>query len=222
MKAFQTIQVGPGLANGPMLADFGEVCTLINADIANTLIIGDYSSLQVGDEFTVPFGPGQSISVDGSTQVFAALPTGAQPVTVLKLPGTTQLGGSSAQIPTSTPPMVATAVATSGNTVDLVGTALNPKKLPIQMLVCSLSCFVAAAAPGGFNAQDAIQDDHGMAYVPMQVGLPSSGGICAPTLTVPMQGATVPAGRKLQVSNGGGTGVLHQCAAMVIYYLVGS
>lgn len=222
MKGFQTIQVLPGLANGPMLADFDEVCTIINADVANTLTIGDYSALQVGDEFTVPFGPGQTLSVDGSTQLYGALPAGSQPITILKLPGATQLSGTSSQIPTSTPPKIATAVATSGNTVDLIGTALNPKKLPIQLLVCSMSSFVAAAAPSAFQVQDAIQDDASMVYVPLQVGLPSSGGICDPTITVPMQGATVPAKRKLQLSNGGGAGALHQCAAMVIYYLVGS
>jgi hypothetical protein len=217
--SFETFDIIGGTP-ATLLVDIDEVATIVNADATNTLTIGDNHAIQPGDQKTVPFGPGQTLSTDGSQQIWGVI-SGTKALAILKFPGTVSLIGQSAQAPTGTPPKVASAVASSGNTVDIIGNALNPSHLPIQIVVAALSSFVAAAAPTAFNAQDSIQDTAGNTYIPLQVGLPSSGGICAPTLAIPFGNAVVPAGAKLQLNNGGGSGALHQCAAVVSYYLVG-
>ena len=218
---FQSLSLVSNPTVAYLLAAEGERCTLVNLDATNTVVIGDNNAVQVDDEMSVPFGPGQILAVDGSTDVYGTLQPGVA-LTVLKFPGATHIAGNTGQTPSQTPPKIATAIATSGATVDLIGGTgqPNPKGLPIQLLVCAVSTTVSAAAPSAMSGTDQIQDSTAVAYLPLQWSISSNGGNLFPTLAVPMYGAVVPAGRKLQIANSGGAGLVHQCAAMVAYYLV--
>jgi hypothetical protein len=217
---FDTITVTGGATVGTLLADVDEVCTLLNTDPTNFLVLSDVNSALPGDILTAPLGPGQVISVDGTSQIYGSALAGVS-IEVFKFPGSIQFSNVNALTPTQIPASFASNEAASGSTVDLVGFGLNPQKLSIQLILCSMSAVLYSASGPAISGTDAIQDDHGTVYVPLQVGLPSSGGVIAPTLALNMAGTVVPAGRRLQLVNGASiAGVVHQCAAMVSYYLL--
>ena len=223
---FATIKVTGIKRPATLLADYGEICTLVNSDAAITITLGHDNTVQPGDINSAPLGAGQVMSTDGSSQVYG-INTGVQSAIVLKFPGVVFLSGIGPS-PTITPPMVAVGSIGSGNTTDLIGGTgnNNPNNLSIQLLTVSISSFVSAGSVGsGFNVQDAIIDNQGGMWFQVQNGLPSSSApqLSPVNLWQDMKSALVPAGRKLQLSNGSGAGsALHQCSATVVYYLVGS
>lgn len=226
MGQFQTIPVVAGFP-AVLLADIDEVVTLVNSDSTNTVTLGHNVAVQVGDQASVPFGPSQVLTTDGSQRFFGVLSTtiAGTIVDVLKFPGVSQFTGSSPLAPSATPPSIATGVATAGNTVDLVGGTgnPNPNHLAIQLLTASIAPVLFGASPSAQNWQDQIQDSSGFPYLTAQVGLPSSGGICAPPVSQDLKGATVPKGKKLQLSNAGvSAGAVHVVSCTVVYYLVGA
>jgi hypothetical protein len=167
------------------------------------------------------------MSTDGSERIFGVLSTQIVDtvVNILKFPGIAQFSGSSPLAPSATPPNIATATAPGGATVDLVGGTgnPNPNHLAIQLLTASIAPVLFGATPSAQNWQDQIQDSGGFPYLTAQVGIPSTGGICAPPVTQDLKGATVPAGKKLQLVNGGiATGAVHVVSCTVVYYLVGA
>lgn len=214
---FQVIEVS-SKSPAPNLVELGELCTIFNSDMVTTIYLGDSHNFLRSDFNAVPMIPGQALTFDGKARVHGIAPTG-QTVAVIKYPGAVQIN-TAAQTPSATPPFVVSRTATNGQLIDLVGTVLNPGGLAIQLGSISISSFVAGTPASGFNAQDIVIDNVGNQYLAQQVGLPAAGGICAVSVTQDMKTAIVPAGAKLQLSNGMATGVLHQCAASVTYYLV--
>lgn len=217
---FDVINVNGLPGSATQLVDWGEAAVLINSDAVNSVMLDDRDTVSPGD-IKPTLGPTQTISFNGDTAVWAIALT-SQPVTMLKFPGGTQIGHPSAQSPTISSPMIAFGNVGSGNTTDLIGTVQNPGlKLAIQLLTCSISSLLAGVPSSGFNSQDVIQDDLSIPILGQQVGLPSAGGVIAPSLSQDMKNAVRGPGRKIQLANGGGGGpILHQCAATVVYYLI--
>lgn len=221
MTDFQEVPVGgPGSPAATLLLEAGEPGTIVNTDTENTLTIGKTNDIQVGYQSTAPLYPGQALPFDGATDVYGIAPNGLT-INVLVLPGARGGPSGPSLSPSFNPSSIATATATAGSTVDVIGTALNPSKLSIQLLSAVMSVFCAAGSSAtAQNLQDVLQDDHAFPYLTVQTGVPSGGGISDPTATLDYKGSLVPAGRKLQLVNGGGVGVLHQVSVTVLYYLV--
>lgn len=220
---FRTIEVIGGTPTATLLADLDEVCTLVNADASNVLTISDVESAQPNDPLnTITLGPGQIMSSDGSGKIYGSAPPNMG-LNVIKLIGITQYGGASSQTPSVTSPSIATGTVSGSGSTDLIGGSgnPNPNKLAIRLLSATICPVLFGSSPTAQNWQDQIQDSTGFPYLTAQVGLPSTGGICAPPVTQDMKNAVVPANRKLQLVNGGvASGAVHVTSATVVYYLV--
>lgn len=197
-----------------LLAEFDEVCTIINSDSTNFVVLADNNAAQPTDQQIAPLGPGQYITLDGSSQCYGVTPQGVN-LTVFKYPGAVQLGTTGVG-PTATPGKLVSEVANAPGFVTLI----NAPSVPVQLI--SLTISVIAFGTAGFTGIDAIVDSAMQVYLPIEVGLPSAGGgPIFPSLSVTLPGVVMPAGRSLLLSNGGGgAGITHSCTAMVSYYLV--
>jgi hypothetical protein len=113
-----------------------------------------------------------------------------------------------------------TGTAGSGATTELVSASANANGLRLWSAALS----AAASADGlgaGVNMTDTLSDSAGDTYLAVQMSLPQNTAAesTANSVTLPMYGIVVPAGRALRVVNGGtgGTNALHQVTATVIY-----
>jgi hypothetical protein len=135
---------------------------------------------------------------------------------------------TSTQQPSSTPPNVFSASIGSGSTVDLIGGTGFPKtsKQMIQMKSLSISSGAATVGSGigtAFCVEDIIADSTGIQYLANEVALgQGEQGSITNSIEQDMSLAVVPAGRKLQLINGGagGNAIDRRCSATVVFYLV--
>lgn len=61
----------------------GTSILIYNPDATNTAYLGGVSGISVGASNTLPLGPGQSVSVDGSQAIYACAPTGTTAAVVI-------------------------------------------------------------------------------------------------------------------------------------------
>lgn len=208
----------------------GFPVTIANLDPQNTVILGNNKEVQPKDHLTVPLGPGTAIPFSGINNVYGICMKN-QSAAVLVIPGATGWFGSTGQSPSSVPPSVAsTSIGSAGNT-PLIGAALNPNQLAIQLVSMSITSIAVTTSPAAgqsaFTVEDGIYDSNGKQYLPCEIGLP---GVAANqpygavnSNNMNFNNTIVPAGLILNLVNGGagGTTSLRRCSGTVSYYLIG-
>lgn len=90
MGAGSQIEIIGGRQAPALLADLGEICTLINPSGGSVVYLGD-NAVQPTDADAVPFQPGHALTTDGTEQIYATSPVGSS-TTVHKLKGVVYLG----------------------------------------------------------------------------------------------------------------------------------